>query len=220
MQRSVHKLLFIGAAALFLGALCVQSSSYAGNIEHLLNPGGQAASSVAPAKAGKSSPPAKFTATGTVNVVLDNGPCANSVVSSCSSGCDQFQISGPVQATSLGKSTFSACITIDNSTVATQNNKLNACFNGLGTGTVTAANGSTIKLGIGGLICISDEFPLPTPNTLVFVLNDGYSVEGGSGKFSTANGTGTVAASMFFAVPQNLPGTGAGQISLVGALGK
>jgi hypothetical protein len=81
--------------------------------------------------------------------------------------CAQIQLSGPVSATGLGNSNLlSACMTFDNTSVTTN---LDVCFAGVGNGTITSDNGKTsINLEMSGLLCIADEFPVPTPTGVIF----------------------------------------------------
>ena len=162
-------------------------------------------------------PLGKFAASGRITESIATGPCAGSVeASSCSSGCDAVTITGPVNATSLGNATLSACITITSLT----SGSFSSCLNGLGTGTITGGGGNSIKLGIGGLFCLADAFPLPTPTTAIFVGNDTYAVEGGTGSFATAVGTGTVSFSDVVTSLTGSPIPGSGQITLGGSLAK
>lgn len=162
-------------------------------------------------------PVTKFSATGRINESLASGPCAgNPIVSSCTN-CDALTISGQVNATALGKSTLNACLTVDNSAFDTNTGGLPVCFNGLGTGAITAANGNAVNIGFGGLLCIADENIAAV--TIDLTTNLTYVVEGGVGPFSSAKGSGNLATSFVVVNPSStLAGTG--QVTMNGSLSK
>jgi hypothetical protein len=98
---------------------------------------------------------------------------------------------------------------------------LNLCFDGLGTGTITSANGkNSITLAMGGLLCAADESPLPTPTSALLVLTSTYAVEGGTGSFASGVGSGNVSLSAFIATITAPPFAATGQITLTGTLAK
>jgi len=184
---------------------------------HKMGGGGPASTEQAPVPAVSAMPLGKFTATGRITESIATGACAGSLeVSACGTNCDAVSITGPVSATSLGNSTLTACLTITNLTSSI----FSSCLNGFGTGTITAHNGNSITLAIGGLFCIGDAFPLPTPTTVIFVGTDSYSVEGGTGPFTTALGSGTVAFSDVITNLSGVPIIGAGQVTIAGTLAK
>jgi len=167
-------------------------------------------------------PLGKFAASGRVTETLDTGACAGSLAASLdctpATNCVQVQFSGPVNAAGLGKSNLAACITVDNTAVSPN---LNVCFDGLGTGTITSANGkNSITLAMGGLLCAADEFPLPTPTSALFVLTSTYAVEGGTGSFATGVGSGNVSLSALIAPITTPPFAATGQINFTGTLAK
>ena len=183
-------------------------------ISHLLSGSGQSTQQ-AKVSGNSAAPLGKFSASGRVTESIDTGACPNSIeASSCSTGsCDAVSITGPVNATALGRSDLSACVTITDLSSTT----FTSCFNGLGTGTITGKNGKSITFGIGGLFCIADAFPAASPTTVVFTGTDTYAIEGGTGAFSNAVGTGTFS---FSDVITNLTGTpivGSGQMTMVGS---
>jgi hypothetical protein len=161
-------------------------------------------------------PVTKFSATGRLTESLTTGACLNNpiAISACSGGgCDALTMTGPVNGTSVGNSTLSACFTLLPTTSS------GACLgNGLGIGTLTAANGSVVNISFAGHLCINDE-NISTV-TLFLSSNLTYLVEGGTGKFATETGTGNMAVSTIFVNPMGgvLPGTG--EIAITGTLSK
>jgi hypothetical protein len=175
--------------------------------------GGSSANVVSPLTPGPA-PLTKFSATGRLTESLANGGCSNDpvITSSCSSGCSALTLTGTVNATSLGKSTLNVCFTLLPSTSS------GACLgNGLGIGTLTAANGSAVNLSFAGNLCINDE-TTSAPVTLFLSSNLAYLVEGGTGKFATETGAGNMAVSSIFVNPSGSPIPGTGEIAITGTL--
>ena len=221
--RKLYRSALQAALALATAVIIIATPSggHADLIDELHKMGGGAAASPeqSPAPALPSTPPlGKFAATGRITESIAVGACPGSIeASACGGGgCDAVSITGPVSATSLGKSTLTACLTITNLTSSI----FASCLNGLGTGTITASNGNSITLAIGGLFCLGDAIPPVTPTTAIFVGTDSYSVEGGTGPFTTAVGTGTVASSDVITNLSGVPITGTGQITIAGTLAK
>jgi hypothetical protein len=220
-SRKLYRSALQGALALAT-AVAVIGTPVGGHADlidelHQLGGGGAASTEQSPAPEVSGAALGKFTATGRITESIATGACPGSFeASSCSSGCDAVSITGPVSATSLGNSTLSACLTVNDLTSSV----FSSCLNGFGTGTITAGNGNSIKLAIGGVLCIGDAFPVPTPTTAIFVGTDSYSVEGGTGPFATALGSGTVAFSDVITNLSGVPIAGTGQVSIAGTLAK
>lgn len=222
MHSKLQSSVIVAGIALLLGTFGASSVVAAGLMDQIEKLAGQSTPSASPALT--ATPPlGKFAASGRVTETLDTGACAGSFAASgtnCTpaSNCVQVQISGPVNATGLGKSNLSACITVDNTAVSPN---LNECFDGAGIGTITSANGpNSITLAMGGLLCAADEFPLPTPTSALFVLTSTYAVEGGTGSFATGVGSGNVSLSALIATITTPPFAATGQINLTGTLAK
>jgi hypothetical protein len=220
-SRKLHRSALQGALALATAVVVIGTpvGGHADLIDqlHQLGGGGAASTEQSPAPEVSGGALGKFTATGRVTESIATGACPGSfAATSCTSGCSAVSITGPVSATSLGNSTLAACLTVNDLTSA----DFSSCLNGLGTGTITAGNGNSIKLAIGGVFCIGDAFPLPTPTTAIFVGTDSYSVEGGTGPFATALGSGTVAFSDVITNLSGVPIAGTGQVSIAGTLAK
>jgi hypothetical protein len=166
-----------------------------------------------------SAPVTKFSAIGRVTDSLDAGGCANnptitSSVCSPSTNCDAVTFTGPVTATGLGKSNLNACLIIVLSTNS------GACLNGLGLGTVTAANGDVVNIAFGGDFCVADE-NLSSGPTIYFNSNLSYVVEGGTGKFSTETGNGNLTFSDIIVNPPiSPPDPGTGEVTMTGTMSK
>jgi hypothetical protein len=178
--------------------------------------GGSSADAVSPLTPGPA-PLTKFSATGRLTESLANGGCSNNplVTSICSGGgCDALTLTGTVNATALGKSTLNICFTL----LPSSSGVGPACLGqGLGIGTLSAANGSAVNLSFVGNFCINDENATPT---LFLTSNLTYLVEGGTGKFATETGTGNMAVSTIFVNPTGSPIPGTGQIAMTGTLSK
>ena len=129
---------------------------------------------------------AKFQASGRVTIAFSVGPCASGPEQSCSSGCEQLQVTGPVTLSPGGKGNVSACITVDESNVT---NPL--CFGDeQGNGTITLQNGDTITFAMGGHFCLADLTPVASPTSEIVMSTGGYAINGGTGKQASAVGTG------------------------------
>jgi hypothetical protein len=158
-------------------------------------------------------PLAKFQALGRVSSTLSMGPCANGPLSTCAD-CLQVQVSGPLNLTPGGKGTLSACITVDPTNVTNPVCEADA----QGNGTITLANNDTITFALGGQFCIADAIPPTSPTTEIFVSNGGYTIEGGTGKQSTAVGSGDYSLPLTFT--GSLPVTSAGEFNMTGNYAK
>jgi hypothetical protein len=210
-------LLALGAIATLMPAAA--NADLVDQISHLLSASGPSVQQEAQVSGNAAAPLGKFAASGRVTESIDTGACPNSLESStCTSsgGCDQITISGPVNATTLGKSTLSACITITALTSST----FSSCFNGLGNGTITANNGKSLTFGIGGLFCIADAIPASSPTSIIFVGNDTYAVEGGTAPFTNAVGTGTLSFTDVITNLTTTPIAGSGQLTMAGSFAK
>jgi hypothetical protein len=223
--RKLYRSALQAALALATAAIVIATPSrgHADLVEELNKMGaaagaGAASAQPSPAPAVSATPLGKFTATGRITESIAVGACPGSIeATACgTTSCDALSITGPVSATSLGKSTLTACLTVTNLTASI----FASCLNGFGTGTITANNGNSITLAIGGLFCLGDAFPVPTPTTAIFVGSDSYAVEGGTGPFTTAVGSGTVAFSDVVTNLTGVPIAGTGQITIAGTFAK
>jgi hypothetical protein len=223
MRSKLPSSVIVAGIALLFITFSVNPVAEAGLMDQIQKLAGQSTPSTAASPAVTATPPlGKFAASGRVTESLDNGACAGSVAASggaCtpSTNCVQVQVSGPVNATGLGKSNLSACMTFDNTAVSST---LSACFDGLGTGTITGPGGKSINVAMGGLLCVGDEFPLPTPTNVLFVLTSSYSVEGGGGAFTNAVGSGNMSLSALITNITAPPIAASGQINFTGTLAK
>jgi hypothetical protein len=209
-------------AVLAIATLNVRGAAAAGPIDLMQKLAGQSKSSSTAPEVSSTAPLGKFAASGRMTESLDNGACAGSVAATgtaCTpaTNCVQVQFSGPVNATGLGKSNLAGCMTFDNTAVSPT---LSTCFDGLGTGTITGQGGKSITLAMGGLLCVGDEFPLPTPTNIIFVLASSYSVDGGSGAFANAVGSGNMSLSALITNITMPPIAATGQINFAGTLAK
>ena len=155
---------------------------------------------------------AKFQATGRISATLSPNGCPSGPLSTCTSGCDQIQVTGPVTLSPGGKGTLSACLTVEFTNVT---NPL--CIGDeQGNGTITLANGDTLKFATGGHFCIADEIPPTAPTSVLFISSGGYTFEGGTGKQANAVGQGN------FSVPwtEAASFTSNGEFSMVGNYAK
>jgi hypothetical protein len=222
MRRKLTPAVISAGLVVLFGTFNVNSAAEAGLLDRIQKLAGPSTSSSSAAAASSTGPLGKFAASGRVTESLDTGACAGSVAASGSlcttaGNCAQLQFSGPVNATGLGNSTLTACMTFDNTAVSPT---FDSCFDGLGTGTITGANGKSITLAMGGLLCDADQFPLPTPTSLMFVLTSTYAIEGGSGAFANAVGSGNVSLSALIVNPTATPIPASGQINITGTLAK
>lgn len=211
--------------AIVASLLTVQpSNGFSGLIEDLQN-AGQPGSSTATKS---SSIPdlsgfAGFSAFGPLTETIANGACTGSFAAttlqcqSSPSACAQMQFSGPVTAAPFASPNISGCLTFDNTPYDI---KLNNCFTGLGTATITGKSGkSSIKVAIAGSICAADAFPLPTPSNEILNVIATYAVESGTGFFSNAAGSGNFSLQFATSLPAPTPPIpGNGQLSMKGAI--
>jgi len=158
-------------------------------------------------------PLTKFSANGRWSGSWAAGGCLNDpITASCSSSCDSITMSGQVTATTLGKSTLDACYAAIVSTSS------GACLNGLGIGTLTAANGNKVNIAFGGDFCIADE--ITSTLTIYYSKNLTYVVEGGTGPFATEKGTGNLTTSDIVVATGSPPLPVTGQINMTGIWSK
>jgi hypothetical protein len=187
-------------AILTLGFLTAHCSTVTaeGLLDHLRD-FGQASDAVgeATSKSAVASKLKSFTASGLTTQTLSTGPCPGTypAIVRCSSiNCDQLTVSGPINATSLGASTFAGCFTINDTPYDPF-----FCSAGVGTGTITSKNGkNSITLAFGGSLCEADAFPLPTPTGAYLNINGAYVIESGTGSFSSSVGAGQLSFSFLF----------------------
>ena len=154
-----------------------------------LNNGPQTAPSSPDDMAAAATPLAKFSAVGRVTFATVNLPCGRLPL--CNS-CTFVILSGPVQTTGapgLGKSALSACLSLDNNTMASNGSGGGSCENTSGSGTITGANGNAINIILGGQAC-AVQSPIPSTKNPFVTLNTAYAVTGGTGKLSNAIGQG------------------------------
>jgi hypothetical protein len=224
MHRKLGASLTLAIIVLILAVTNINSVAEAGPIDLVQKLTGSGSPTATP-EAAAALPLGKFAASGRLTETLDSGACAGSVAASgtdCSpaTNCAQLQFSGPVTVSptniGLGKSNLSACMTFDNTPVSST---LSACFDGLGTGTITSTNGkNSVTLAIGGLLCEADAFPLPTPTSIIFVVTSSYSVNGGTGVFAAGVGSGNISLSALVVNPTTPPFPATGQINITGTL--
>jgi hypothetical protein len=206
---------FAVAMMLFIGA----PSAKAGPIDELNRLSAQANPTAVPNVASLVvAPVTKFSATGRISEVLSVGGCANNptittALCSPSTNCDNITMTGQVSATGLGKATLNACY------IVILSSSLGECLNGLGIGTLTAANGHLINIAFGGDLCLADEL-LGPPVSIDFNLNLGYAVEGGTGPFATETGNGNLTASDIIVNPSGSIFPGTGEFTMTGTLSK
>lgn len=219
MSDSIWLRFQVGVAALSVAALAlVAAPVHAGPIEIIQN----LAPSASPQSAAPNAAAAaqkKFTAIGPVAETLSIGVCPNTfaaTVCATPNACDEISISGSVTATGLGKSTFSGCLTVNN---ASPDTPLESCFAGLGTGTLTAKNG-TVVIAFGGHLCVADEFPQPTPTHAVLGFDSTYVVESGTGSYANAAGSGNLTSSLIITNVTTPPFAGSGTLNLAGSFAK
>ena len=211
-------LLIIAGAARSIAGMTDSSATPLDQINNLAaqarSAGGSSAGVANPLTPG-SAPVNKFSAIGRLTESLATGGCANNpvITSSCSGGgCNALSLSGQVK-TNWGNSALSACFTVLPST-----SNPPACLgNGLGVGTITAADGSLVHVSFVGDLCINDEITSP-PVTLFLSLNMTYLFEGGTGRFVTKTGTGDMVVSTIFVNPSGSPISGTGELAMTGAV--
>jgi hypothetical protein len=223
MRIKWSKAAIAAVIALVIGAINVNSVAAAGLMEQIqkLSSGAQAESPAAAPAAVATPPLGKLAASGRVTETIDSGGCPNSVIAtSCSpaTDCAQIQFQGPVTVPALGpgKSNLTACLTVDNTAISPT---FSVCFDGLGKGTITSANGkNSVNFSMGGLLCDSD---LPTAISVMLITNTTYAVQGGSGAFANAVGNGNLSVSALIAtIPPAPPFPATGQVNFVGTLAK
>jgi hypothetical protein len=135
---------------------------------------------------------AKFQASGRVTSTLTTGPCPSGPQSTCSSSCDQLNISGPMTLSPGGKGTLAACITVNLTSTGGS-----TCLGDMqGNGTITLTNGSKLTFATGGQLCVSDATPPTTPTTEIFVETGTYMFEPGTGTQANAVGNGQIASQL------------------------
>ncbi|MGC1340146.1 MAG: hypothetical protein WA836_18680 [Candidatus Binataceae bacterium] len=221
MSDSIWLRFKVSVAALAVATLAIlPTPAHAGPIDLVRKLTPSASAQLATPNAAGAGALKKFTAIGPVNETLDNGVCPNSyaaTVCTTPSDCIEVPITGSLTATSLGKSSFSGCLTVNNDSPDTP---LADCFSGLGTGTITAKNGNSVVIAFGGNLCIADAFPLPTPTNAIFTLNSSYAVESGTGPYASAAGSGNLSASLIITNVGTPPFAGSGTLNLTGSFAK
>jgi len=220
MSDSIWLRFQLGVAALSVAALAIFAAPvHAGPIEIIQNLAPSASPQSAAPNAAAAAAQKKFTAIGPVAETLAIGVCPNTYAATfCSApnACDEISISGSVTATGLGKSSFSGCLTVNN---ASSDTPLETCFAGLGTGTLTAKNG-TVVIAFGGHLCVADAFPSPTPTHAIFSFDSAYVVESGTGSYATAAGSGNLTSSLIITNVTTPPVAGSGTLNLTGSFAK
>jgi hypothetical protein len=209
-------MILVGAASSMAGVTDLSpNSSVVDQINNLAaesrSAGGSNANIAKPLTPGPA-PLTKFSATGRLTESLATGGCLNNPLTATCTTCSALTLTGTVNATGLGKSSLDVCFTLVSSS------SLGICLdNGLGIGTLTAANGDAVNLSFAGNFCLNDETATPT---LFLTSNLTYLVEGGTGRFLTETGTGNMAVSSIFANPTGSPIPGTGEIAITGTLSK
>ena len=150
----------------------------------------------------------KCSAPGVVRTIQQSPP-----VCAVLTNCDNVTVTRQLSATGLGKAILNACYII------VLSSSLRECLNGLGIGTLTEANGNLINIAFGADFCLADELVGP-PVTIDFNSNLSYAVEGGTGPFATAKGTGNLTASDIIVNPSGTTFSGTGDITMTGTLSK
>ena len=211
-------MILIGAASSMAGVTDLSPNSTVvdqiNNLAAEAKPAGGSTANVASPLTSGPAPLTKFSATGRLTESLATGGCLNNPLTATCTTCSALTLTGTVNATGVGKSNLDVCFTLVSSS------SLGICLgNGLGIGTLTAANGSAVNLSFAGSLCINDETP-STPMTLFLTSNLTYLVEGGTGKFATETGTGNMAVSSIFVNPTGNPIPGTGEIAINGTLSK
>jgi hypothetical protein len=209
-------MILIGAASSMAGVMDLSPNSTVvdqiNNLAAEAKPAGGSTSNIAAPLTPGPAPLTKFSATGRLTESLATGGCLNNPLTATCTTCSALTLTGTVNATGLGKSNLDVCFTLVSSS------SLGICLgNGLGIGTLTAANGSAVNLSFSGSLCINDETTTPT---LFLTSNLTYLVEGGTGKFATETGTGNMAVSTIFVNPTGNPIPGTGEIAITGTLSK
>ena len=220
MSDSIRLRFQLGVAALSVAALAIFATPvHAGPIEIIQGLAPSASPQSSAPNAAAAAAQKKFTAIGPVAETLSIGVCPNTYAATfCTTpnACDEISISGSVTATGMGKSSFSGCLTVNN---ASSDTPLETCFAGLGTGTLTAKNG-TVVIAFGGHLCLADEFPQPTPTHAVLGFDSTYVVESGTGAYSSAAGSGNLTASFIITSIVLPPIPGSGTLNLAGSFAK
>ena len=211
-------MILVGAASSMAGVTDLSPNSTVvdqiNNLAAEAKPAGASTANVASPLTSGPAPLTKFSATGRLTESLANGGCLNNPLTATCTTCSALTLTGTVNATGLGKSNLDICFTLDSSS------SLGICLdNGLGIGTLTAANGSALNLSFAGNFCLNDE-TTSAPVTLFVSSNLAYIVEGGTGKFLTETGTGNMVVSSIFVNPTGSPIPGTGEIAITGTLSK
>ncbi|MHB8384035.1 MAG: hypothetical protein ACYDC3_17035 [Candidatus Binataceae bacterium] len=150
---------------------------------------------------------AKFQAiaSGTLALASSFSNCAGL---SCPTGdvCYCFQLSGPISGNQIGRSSLAMETSQDASTTTPSGTSGVTCNPGSGVGTITAKSGDTVSFDFFGRFC--------TTANLARLFNGVYRVNGGTGKFSSAFGGGSLDYGEITPGGPNTP------VTLTGALAK
>ncbi|MFZ1886720.1 MAG: hypothetical protein WAU33_01710 [Candidatus Binataceae bacterium] len=151
---------------------------------------------------------AKFeaVASGTLSLASSFADCTEL---SCPTGdgCFCFQFSGPISGNLIGGGSNLAMETSQDSSTTTPSGTSGVnCNPGSGAGTITAKSGDTVSFDFYGEFC--------TTANLARLFNGVYRVNGGTGKFSTAFGGGSLDYGEITPGGPNTP------VTLTGALAK
>jgi hypothetical protein len=133
-----------------------------------------------PALAGPSSVPFKSSGSGTETSLSGSG-CQYTTA-----GCT-VRSTGTATSSHMGKGPYVSTLTIDWA-LATSNGVGGFCAPASGTGTITAANGDTLNQTDSGIVCEVGATSLTAPHTFTGT----FTNTGGTGRFASASGGGTV----------------------------
>ncbi|HUY26824.1 MAG TPA: hypothetical protein VMV27_05345 [Candidatus Binataceae bacterium] len=143
-------------------------------------------------------------ASGTLNLNSTYSDCGLT----CSTGdlCYCFQFAGPISGNLIGTSTLTMNTSQDaNTTIASGTHGVR-CSSGSGVGTITAKSGDTLSFDFYGQFC--------TDAQVARLFNGVYRVNGGTGKFSSTFGGGSLDYGEITPGGSNTP------VTLTGALAK
>jgi len=192
-------------AVYFVAVVATSALTTSASTQDVLGRPSQAASAQPETFATSTKPFNFFSALAAGSVNIASGACAD-VFCNGTDSCNCLTISSlTLKAGSLGRSTIS-CELNNDTTVPVNNGSGGVTEPAGGICTITAANGSLLNLQLNGWLGVVDS------STFVEV-SGGYTITGGTAKFSDAAGTGTFALS----VDSINLGTANGVFSLSGA---
>jgi len=157
-----------------------------------------------------------FSAKSRVTGEVVNTPCPGFTLSACSgSTCGTFSFSGPLVSTAPGKGTVNGCVTFNNNSA---DKDFTACVDGAGSATMSAASGASVNFLLGGQLCIADiDMATLTVN---YVAQMAYEIDGGTGPYAGAVGSGAFDMSFTIVNPVAPPIPGSGIVNFAGNYAK